>query len=95
MSVRFQGRQGRPLTMWSNTTPTTNKHVSLNTLFIMKKKNKYLYGWNLWTNYGSGWEIGCAYLKPEETYADVKRDAKRYREAGAAVRITETRILNA
>ncbi len=60
----------------------------------MEKKNKYLYGWNLWVDYGSGWEVGCSYLKPEETYADVKRDAKGYLETGAAVRITKTRILN-
>ena len=59
-----------------------------------KKKNKYLYGWNIWTNYGYGWEIESTYFKPEEKYADVLRDAAEYRAAGAKVRITETRVLN-
>ena len=61
---------------------------------MKKKENKYLYGWNIWTNYGTGWEIECSYDKSESTYADVKRDAKEYRIAGANVRITNTRIPN-
>ncbi len=58
------------------------------------KKNKYWYGWNLWTNYGYGWEIECTYDKTESTYQDVKRDAREYRLNGAQVRITETRGIN-
>ena len=60
----------------------------------MEKKNKYLYGWNIWTNYGSGWEIESTYFKPADTYKDVIHDAKEYRFAGAAVRVTKTRKLN-
>ena len=60
----------------------------------MTRINKYLYGWNLWTNYGYGWEIECCYLRPEETKADARRDAKEYRLAGATVRLTKTRKLN-
>ena len=61
---------------------------------MKKKENKYLYGWNIWTNYGYGWEIESSYYKSESTYADVKHDAKEYRIAGANVKITHTRILN-
>ena len=59
-----------------------------------KKENKYLYGWNIWTNYGYGWEIECSYDSSESTYATVKHDANEYRIAGARVRITETRVPN-
>ena len=61
---------------------------------MKKKENKYWYGWNIWTNYGYGWEIECSYFKPEEKYSDVSRDVAGYREAGARVRITETRVPN-
>lgn len=33
----------------------------------MAKKNKYCYGWAIWTNWGSGWEKECVYDK-EETH---------------------------
>lgn len=59
-----------------------------------KKENKYLYGWNIWTNYGYGWEIESSYYKPESNYAEVRNDAREYRVAGAAVKVTETRIRN-
>lgn len=59
------------------------------------KKNKFCYGWNLWTNYGYGWENeGGFYDKKEYSYNDVRRDAKEYRLAGAQIKITSTRILN-
>lgn len=29
----------------------------------MAKKNKYCYGWAIWTNWGSGWEKECVYDK--------------------------------
>ena len=61
---------------------------------MKKKENKYLYGWNIWTNYGYGWEIESSYYKPESRYSDVRYDAAEYRVAGAKVRITETRKLN-
>lgn len=57
------------------------------------KQNKYWYGWNLWTNYGYGWEIEGSYDKSESTYAQVKADAREYRLSGAQVRITNTRGL--
>lgn len=58
------------------------------------KKNKYCYGWNIYTNYGYGWEVEATYDKKETSYAQVKKDAQEYRIAGANVRITETRWLN-
>ena len=63
-------------------------------MIMEKKENKYLYGWNIWTNYGYGWEIECSTDKSESTYSDVKHDATEYRIAGARVRITETRVPN-
>ena len=57
-------------------------------------KNKFLYGWNIWTNYGYGWEIECSYFKPESKLTDVARDAKEYQLAGARVRVTRTRMLD-
>lgn len=61
---------------------------------MKKKENKYLYGWNIWTNYGYGWEIESSYYKPECKYYDVRHDATEYRIAGAQVRITRTRVPN-
>ena len=61
---------------------------------MKEKVNKYLYGWNIWTNYGYGWQIESSYYKPESTYADVKQDAAEYRIAKAQVRVTRTRVLN-
>lgn len=60
----------------------------------MKKKNKYVYVFNLWTNYGNGWEIESQYDKKETTYSQVKKDAAEYRLTGAQTRITEGRIPN-
>ena len=50
----------------------------------MAKKNKYCYGWAIWTNYD----------KKETSYSQVKNDAAEYRIAGAQTRITNTRWLN-
>lgn len=61
---------------------------------MAKKENKYLYGWNIWTNYGYGWEIECSYDRNESTYAQVLHDANEYRIAGAQVRVTSTRTTN-
>lgn len=58
------------------------------------KRNKYWYGWNIWTNWGCGWEIECSYDNKETTLAQVKKDAAEYRIAGAQTRITSTRGLN-
>lgn len=69
----------------------TNINNNLNT-YVMK--NKYNYGWNIYTNYGYGWEVEATYDKKETSYAQVKKDAREYRIAGAKVRITETRWLN-
>ena len=58
------------------------------------RKNKYCYGWNIYTNYGYGWEVESTYDKKETSYAQVKKDAREYRIAGANVRITKTRWFN-
>jgi hypothetical protein len=42
----------------------------------MKKKNKYIYGWKLWVNYGQGWE----YEIFEETRQGYIENRKAYRE---------------
>ena len=60
----------------------------------MAKKNKYCYGWAIWTNYGYGWEQESVYDKKEASYSQVKKDAAEYRIAGAQTRITNTRWLN-
>lgn len=59
-----------------------------------KKQNKYVYGWNLWTNYGYGWIIESTYTRPEDTKSDVIHDANEYILAGARVKVTATRMLN-
>lgn len=61
---------------------------------MAKKENKYLYGWNIWTNYGYGWEFESSYYKPESTYKDVCHDAAEYRVAKAQVKVTRTRVPN-
>ena len=61
----------------------------------MKPKiNKFLYGWNIWTNYGYGWEIECFYDKKESSWKEVYADAKKYRESGAQTKVCKTRIPN-
>ena len=61
----------------------------------MKEKiNKYLYGWNIWTNWDGNWEIECFYDRKESKFKEVFADAKGYREAGARTRITKTRVKN-
>ena len=60
----------------------------------VNKVNKYLYGWNLWTNSGYGWEIECFYDKKESKLKEVFADAKEYRAAGAQTKICRTRIPN-
>ena len=61
--------------------------LSFNLTFTImaKKENKFIYGWNIWTNYGYGWEIECSYYKHESTYKDVLHDAKEYRSTGLQV----------
>lgn len=55
---------------------------------------KYTYVYNIWTNYGYGWEKEASYDKKETSYAQVKKDATEYRLSGASVKITEGRELN-
>ena len=43
---------------------------------MVKKENKYLYGWKLYLNYGQGWE----YTSFDESLTAIKREAKEYRE---------------
>jgi hypothetical protein len=43
---------------------------------MMKKVNKYLYGWKLYVNYGSGWE----YEQFEATREGYKVNKKAYQE---------------
>lgn len=62
----------------------------------MKKENKYIYGWAIWSNYGYGWEKESAYDKRESTYKQVRSDIKEYRVAcpNASYTIKEYRELN-
>ena len=41
-----------------------------------KKKNKYIYGWALYVNYGAGWE----YETFEYTRPEMRQRLKEYRE---------------
>ncbi len=41
-----------------------------------KKKNKWLYGWKLYVNYGQGWEYECF----ETTREEYIENKKAYRE---------------
>lgn len=59
-----------------------------------KKENKYVYGWNLWTNYGFGWKKESTYMRPERTKNDVINDANKYILAGARIKVTATKVLN-
>jgi len=55
------------------------------------KKNKYLYGWKLYSNYGNGWEY-------QNFYTDRKKlliDKKNYKENSPyPIKITYGRELN-
>ena len=42
----------------------------------MTKRNKYIYGWKLYVNYGYGWE----YETFEETFASYKENKRLYQE---------------
>lgn len=55
---------------------------------------KYTYVYNIWTNYGYGWEIESQYDKKETSYSQVRKDAAEYRLLGARVKVTEGRVLN-
>lgn len=55
---------------------------------------KYTYTFNIWTNYGYGWELESQYDKKETNYTQVRKDAAEYKRLGALVKITEGRILN-
>ncbi len=58
----------------------------------MNKKNKFLYVWKLWINYGQGWENECI----EETYTGYIENRRAYRENCPQYpqRWTRARILN-
>ena len=43
---------------------------------MAKKINKYLYGWKLYVNYGSGWE----YETFERTYKGYRENKKQYQQ---------------
>lgn len=43
---------------------------------MVKKENKYLYGYKLYVNYGQGWE----YELFEDTLKEIKQRVKEYRE---------------
>ncbi len=58
----------------------------------MTKKNKYCYGWAIWTNWGSGWEKESVYDKSCESYSQVKKDAALNTELQAHRR--ESQILD-
>lgn len=58
------------------------------------KKNKYCYGYAIYTNYGYGWEKESVYDAKETSYIQVKKDAAEYRMNGAFTKITHTRCLN-
>lgn len=62
---------------------------------MKQKVNKYLYGWNIYTNYGYGWDFECFYdRKLDYSFSEILEDAKQYRAAGARVKICRTRIPN-
>lgn len=56
------------------------------------KKNKYLYGWKLYVNYGQGWE----YEIFETTRTEINERVKEYRAncPQYAIKVTQARILN-
>lgn len=57
----------------------------------MKTKNKYIYGYKLFVNYGNGWE----YETWENTLKEAKAQAKCYREnCSYPVKIGKSRELN-
>jgi hypothetical protein len=59
---------------------------------MVKKQNKYLYGYKLYINYGQGWE----YELFEESLKEIKQRAKEYRENAPQYprKITSGRELN-
>ena len=57
----------------------------------MPKKNKYLYGWKFYVNYGQGWE----YETFETTYKGMVKNRKAYQEnCFYPLKITNGRVLN-
>jgi hypothetical protein len=55
------------------------------------KQNKYLYGWKLFVNYGSGWE----YEVFESTFNEIRKRVKEYKENCLyPVKISRGRELN-
>ncbi len=59
-----------------------------------EKQTKWCYGWNIYTNYGTGWEVESTYDRKETDYTEVQKDAREYRLNGARTRITRTKWLN-
>jgi hypothetical protein len=57
----------------------------------MKKNNKYLYGYNISSNYGHGWEVECF----EDTKDEARQRLKEYEENTLyPVRMTRSRDVN-
>lgn len=57
----------------------------------MKKRNKYLYGWKIWVNYGAGWEYECFEL----TRAAMRENVRAYRQnCPYPIKVTRGRELN-
>ena len=55
------------------------------------KKNKYIYGWKLYVNYGQGWE----YEIFEDNYKDMRENKRLYQENyNYPQKWTQARILN-
>ena len=55
------------------------------------RKNKYIYGWKIYVNYGQGWE----YETFEETFAKMKENRKAYtKNCQYPFKITKGRELN-
>jgi len=56
-----------------------------------KNNNKFLYGWKIYVNYGSGWEYECFEL----TRKELKENVNAYREnCPYPVKVTRGRELN-
>ena len=70
---------------------TDTSAISMSPVKPEKKKNKYLYGWKLYVNYGQRWE----YELFEEIYAGYKENWKAYRDnCDYPTRWSRGRILN-
>ena len=50
--------------------------------------------WDLWTNYGYGWEIECSYDKHEDAMRDLKEYRLHMAHYGGSVRLKKRRVRN-